>query len=125
MWYKFSDDSMHFKVHYINMQLKEQLLAHLKKENPRSSPNQEYSEDNATDAFFEPGGYGMYANGQPRFTVDALGKTLTVDCAKAEELLTEVANGEWKQFADGTEYMIIYSRFYCLIFSRAEREQII
>lgn len=121
MWSKFVDETCHVKVHYI---IEGPLVAEIEEilaDKYGSKRSAEYSTIES-QIRFEPGGYGMYYLNQPRKTLSIGDIPIEIDCAKGQELLLELNEAEVKQTNQGSSYIVLYSRFCCLVLTLEQRD---
>ena len=123
-WFSCVDRSCHYKSHLIDTRFKEQLVEDLEGRGKGFKLDEELSGENS-GTYFEPGGYGMYALHQPQRIFTVRGKTLKLDSAKVPEALSELRSAKRHVFSDGTEYVKLYSRFWCLVLTLPEREELL
>lgn len=125
-WFVCVDKTFSLKTHFANSYLSSRLIEAL--ENREDETTFTLDEKNSRlegKISYELGGYGMYALNQPRHTFDIGGNLLEIDDQQAQEWMTSLKDAKRRTFADGTEYIKLYSRFSCLVLTQEERESLL
>jgi len=117
MWSTCRDKSFYFKAHLVDEQLVELLVEDLQQRHPGFLPKLSRSQS----AFFEPGGYGMYALKQPKLFFSLGEKELKLDAVKVAELALDLRLAKPRSFSDGTVYYKVHSRYCCLVLTEQDR----
>lgn len=123
MWKRLHDETWSWKGHIVHDDLIDALEQELDSRSVAEGLSPVFTRETQTGTGIDLP--GMIWTGRSYRSLDVEGLKFTVPSQDWSSILAQLKLAACREFADGTAYYKIHSRFHCIVFSQAQRDAVV